>query len=1126
MLRECQLAKVPILTAALVLASLTVGSAGTPAKPYLYPGYIELRPGITQPFQAYGVDPDGEETPLTGPVKWTADPGAGSITPEGVFTSAAKPGYYPNAVQAALPDGRRAYAIVKVVDAEPEGGFIREKTWGRLAPEQVEPIESVALDPQGHIFLAQAEHSRITEFDSDGNYITSWAAPERSDVFGAPGHIAFDPQGDVYVVSDHVRKFDRFRKLVAKWGDGINGVGRLRNPGPLAIAPDGSVYIADVYPPGIAKFDGKGTFLTRWGTQGTGKGQFTIIRDIAADSKGNVYVIDGDRDAPPPFHNRVQEFDASGKFLTSWNLATEGNVDQALGVTVGPGDYLYVTDTNPGSATDAAARHVLRFDPTGALIASWGTDDVSPYSEKVLVDPRGGFLISDGSNLLRFDASMTYLETPIPYGDLRGRYHAISGLVMDGAGNLLVTDGATGMVDRLDPSGRFLDRWETVSPEAEGGELPGAFYDPQGPGNPVADSEGRVFVLDGSDGCVRVSDREGKLLASFGKHDVSDSFVGLALAPDGSVYVAADDFITKFVPAAGGAPEPPRPALQQIYIVPGNLSLQQGVKQQFRALGLDADGHGFVTGPVTWSADPRAGAITQDGVFAPTGGPGTYFRAVHAEAAGGIRSDAMVTILSPTPQGGYLLERKWGRAGPYAISSTRGLALDSEGNTCFADLHDRVAKLDPSGRLLRQWGSPGRGEGEFSWLGPLALDPQGNVYVVDQQSVPEDGDWNTWVAAGRIQKFDPEGRFLTAWGSRGTGKGQFQGVESIAVDASGCLYALDAGNNRVQKFDSEGRWLLAWGSKGRGQGEFDRPSRLWLDPDGSVLVADSDNERVEKFDPSGRYLAEWPLDRYREDHDSRLAPPAKDSAGNTIDSNGVTIRKVDPAGRVIWEIGHPSEQGVLLRTSGISVDADGSVYLTDEANEEMAAFGPDGGLLSPPAAVLGAHKTSVDVAIDAEGSRYIADDGECQVRKQNPAGQTIATWGEPGTGPGQFDRAVAVAVDAKGFVYVADHENHRIQKFTASGTFVTMWGTRGSGPGQFVYPLPIAFDRQGNVYVGDMDNNRVQKFTSDGTYLTEWGGVAQASALAVDAQGSVYGADGVTGEVLKFVPSPQPSRPR
>ena len=78
----------------------------------------------------------------------------------------------------------------------------------------------------------------------------------------------------------------------------------------------------------------------------------------------------------------------------------------------------------------------------------------------------------------------------------------------------------------------------------------------------------------------------------------------------------------------------------------------------------------------------------------------------------------------------------------------------------------------------------------------------------------------------------------------------------IAAGADGGVFVTDWRNDRVQKFDPDGRFIRQWGSQGTGRGEFARPVGIAVDPDGDVYVVDWHNHRVQIFDPDGNYQAQ------------------------------------------------------------------------------------------------------------------------------------------------------------------------------------------------------------------------------------------------------------------------------
>jgi streptogramin lyase len=175
------------------------------------------------------------------------------------------------------------------------------------------------------------------------------------------------------------------------------------------------------------------------------------------------------------------------------------------------------------------------------------------------------------------------------------------------------------------------------------------------------------------------------------------------------------------------------------------------------------------------------------------------------------------------------------------LSNLNGAALDSEGNIYILDSgNNKIVKLDSSGRFISQFGSAGTGPGQFNGPHNITVDNLGNIYVIMKDD--------------RIVKFDQTGQFLLQFGSTGTAPGQFEVAEATAVDGSGNIYVSDLKNNRVEKFDPTGRFLLQIGSAGSGPGQFNGPVGIAVDSSGNIYVADWNNGRIEKFSPSGTFL--------------------------------------------------------------------------------------------------------------------------------------------------------------------------------------------------------------------------------------------------------------------------------
>ena len=88
---------------------------------------------------------------------------------------------------------------------------------------------------------------------------------------------------------------------------------------------------------------------------------------------------------------------------------------------------------------------------------------------------------------------------------------------------------------------------------------------------------------------------------------------------------------------------------------------------------------------------------------------------------------------------------------------------------------------------------------------------------------------------------------------------------------------------------------------------------------------------------------------------------------------------------------------------------------------------------------------------------------------------------------GRFRQPTDIAWDSKGNSYITDgYVNSRVAKYSANGDWMMSWGDPGTGPGQFHLPHSIVIDTNDNIYVGDRTNQRVQIFNTDGKYLREW----------------------------------------
>jgi len=236
--------------------------------------------------------------------------------------------------------------------------------------------------------------------------------------------------------------------------------------------------------------------------------------------------------------------------------------------------------------------------------------------------------------------------------------------------------------------------------------------------------------------------------------------------------------------------------------------------------------------------------------------------------------------------------------GIYGFLFAHVVRVDPQDNIWVVDeMASQIIKFDPNGKVLMVLGRKpealnianyeppappaGRagGAGEGGGRGgaaPAPPPPQGVGIPGDTFNRPTDVAWdaqgNIFISDGygnsRVAKYDKNGVYVKAWGSRGAGIGQFNTVHSIAVDAQGNVYAGDRGNSRIQVFDNNGNfktqflhvgapWAICitpgphqylYTSNSNGIGNFDN---------GEIYKMELDGKVIGKFGTAGKQMKEF-----------------------------------------------------------------------------------------------------------------------------------------------------------------------------------------------------------------------------------------------------------------------------
>lgn len=212
----------------------------------------------------------------------------------------------------------------------------------------------------------------------------------------------------------------------------------------------------------------------------------------------------------------------------------------------------------------------------------------------------------------------------------------------------------------------------------------------------------------------------------------------------------------------------------------------------------------------------------------------------------------------------------------------------------------------------------------------------------------------------------------------------------------------------------------------------------------------------------------------------------------------------------------------FVEVAAVATDSKGRVYVFNRGEHPVAVFTADGEFLKSwgEDAIVRAH----GITIGPNDAVYCVDDFDHTVKKFSTEGELLLTLGESGrpsdTGAtsidyrtikyagGPFYYPTSLAIAPSGDLYITDgYGNARVHRFSNDGRLIESWGEPGSGPGQFAVPHGIAIDADGIVYVADRENSRLQLFSPEGDYLKSWDNLARPSEVFIDEHQTVYVAE-------------------
>ena len=245
-----------------------------------------------------------------------------------------------------------------------------------------------------------------------------------------------------------------------------------------------------------------------------------------------------------------------------------------------------------------------------------------------------------------------------------------------------------------------------------------------------------------------------------------------------------------------------------------------------------------------------------------------------------------------------------------------------------AKLDHFIAVVDRNGALLEEWS---QWNDRFRVPHRITMDPydpEKHIWIIDR-------------GTQLVMKFTNDGKRLVMElgekGVAGSDAGHFGRPTDIAFLPDGTFFVSDGyDNTRVVKFDRTGKYVTSWGTKGTGPGQFDLPHCIAVDAARRVYVADRSNHRIQIFDENGKFLDEWP--NIPQPHHIMIT---QDQFLWVADGTTSRLAKYDLNGRLLTYWGtQGTSPGYMNQPHAFSVDAQGNLYVANGLNQRVEKFVP------------------------------------------------------------------------------------------------------------------------------------------------------------------------------------------
>jgi RHS repeat-associated protein len=378
---------------------------------------------------------------------------------------------------------------------------------------QIESLTSQGLPGAKEEAFGYDEDSRLTKAGSEGfaynnaNNLTELAG--KTSTFDAANQLS-SRAGVSFgynAVGERTSEALPAATYVSSFGSSGTGNGQFYKPGGIARDSKGNLWVVDWNYPRVQKFNAAGAFQFSFGSNGTKNGQLYDPSGIAIDSEGHIWVVDWANGG------RVQEFSESGKYMTSFGKGGSGNGEFELP------EAIAIDSTGNIWVADCCTGRIQEFSNKGKFIKKIGTHGTaqgqiwSPLG--IAFDKSGNLWVADYGNkrIEEFTAEGKFLKQFGTKGSSDGQFSGPGALSIDSEGHIWVVDGENGnRVEEFTQSGEFLGKFGSTG----SGEAQFKFEIPMGI---VSDSAGNIWVTDGGNQRVQHWQMAGPKATSTYKYD-------------------------------------------------------------------------------------------------------------------------------------------------------------------------------------------------------------------------------------------------------------------------------------------------------------------------------------------------------------------------------------------------------------------------------------------------------------------------------------------------------------------------------------------------------------------------------------------------------------------------------